>query len=181
MVFSAFKKDLLEKMVTNKGENLLNLSFVQPVLLVFLRQLGCTFCREALVDISKERKKIEGLGTKIVLVHMADPEVAEEFFSKFELPGIAHISDPECNYYRSFGLGKGTFTQLFGLSTWIRGFDIGVIQGYGLEYGSHLGDSFQMPGVFMLQDGEVKESYIHKLASSRPDYHELVKCCVVDG
>lgn len=181
MLYAAPEKELLEQMMTQKDERLLDLTFAQPVMLVFLRQLGCTFCREALADIAKERKRIEGLGTKIVLVHMAAAEVAEEFFDKFDLPGIDHISDPECNYYRSFGLGKGTFTQLFGLSTWIRGFDIGVVRGYGLEYGSHLGDSFQMPGVFILQDGEIKESYIHKLASSRPDYHELVKCCVIDA
>jgi hypothetical protein len=29
----------------------------------------------------------------------------------------------------------------------------------------------------MIIDGEVKESFIHKLASDRPDYLKLVQCC----
>jgi peroxiredoxin len=179
MILNAVEEKLLDQMRTNEGYSLLDLSYRQPVLLVFLRHFGCTFCREALDDIARKRQTLETAGTKLVFVHMATSEVATQYFGRFNLPGVEHISDPDSYFYKAFGLGKGTFTQLFGLRTWIRGFDAGVMRGHGLEYGAHLGDSFQMPGVFILQNGDIKESYIHKLASDRPDYEKLTRCCTI--
>ena len=109
---------------------------------------------------------------------MADNEIAERYFTRYELEGVDHIADPSCRFYKAFGLTKGTFTQLFGLQTWIRGFNAGVVEGHGI--GQQLGDGFQMPGVFVISNGEVKESYIHRLASDRPDYFQLAKCCTID-
>lgn len=167
--------EVLEQMITNTGESLLHYASKQPVLLIFLRPLGCTFCREALADISARRSNIEGSGLMIIFVHMADHQTAERYFERYNLGGITNISDPECRYYAAFGLVKGTFTQLFGLHSWIRGFNIGFVQGHGV--GSMIGDGFQMPGVFIVQDGEIKEAFIHKLVSDRPDYEQLVRNC----
>lgn len=175
MVDTKISATFLEEMTTNTGGNILQLSYKQPVLLVFLRHFGCTFCREALADLSKQKPVIEKLGSKIVFVHMTTNEVADRYFNRYELEGAIHVSDPECRYYAGFGLIKGSFTQLFGLSSWIRGFSIGVVQGHGI--GPMLGDGFQMPGAFVIQDGEVKEQFIHKLASDRPDYMALVEGC----
>ncbi|MCB9267854.1 MAG: redoxin domain-containing protein [Lewinellaceae bacterium] len=171
-------EELLSRMNLNTGEALFDFSFRQPVLLVFLRHFGCTFCREALSDISGQRQEIEAQGSRIVFVHMTTDDIAERYFNRYGLEGAIHISDPECKYYAAFGLVKGNFTQLFGLSSWIRGFSAGVMAGHGV--GPQLGDGFQMPGVFVIQDGEVKNSFIHKLASDRPDYLGLMKCCDVE-
>ncbi|NBC09592.1 MAG: redoxin domain-containing protein [Bacteroidetes bacterium] len=171
--------ELLSKMTTNSGETLYDLSHKQLVMLVFLRHFGCTFCREALADIAEQREKIEAVGSKLVFVHMTTNEVAERYFNRYNLEGVTHISDPDREFYASFGLVKGSFTQLFGLQSWIRGFSAGVVSGHGV--GPQLGDGFQMPGVFVLRDGEVKNSFIHKLASDRPDYIDLVECCGVES
>ena len=169
--------DVLQKMVSNTGESVHDLSFRHPVLLVFLRHFGCVFCREALVDISQRRVSIEEKGSRIVFVHMAENEVAEKYFQKHGLENIPHVSDPSCSYYAAFGLAKGNFNQLFGLQVWMRGFSAGLLDGYAL--GQHLGDGFQMPGVFVLLDGQVRERFIHKLSSDRPDYEVLAGCCVI--
>ncbi len=174
----AFAPELLDEMSVNTGQTLREMSEEQPVLLVFLRHFGCIFCREALSDIAEKKKEIEELGAKVVFVHMTDNEVAGRYFSRFGLEGALHISDPECRYYQAFGLVKGNLTQLFGLQSWIRGFSAGVLSGHGI--GPQLGDGFQMPGVFVIQDGAVKSSFIHKLASDRPDYVELARCCSVE-
>jgi peroxiredoxin len=171
--------ELLAEMKTNTGADLRALSKDQPVMLVFLRHFGCTFCREALADIADQRHQLEESGMQLVFVHMTDNDVAERYFNRYKLEGVLHISDPECEYYAAFGLVKGNFTQLFGLQSWIRGFSAGVVSGHGV--GPQLGDGFQMPGIFVLQDGEVKNSFIHKLASDRPDYFDLVQCCAVEG
>ncbi len=168
---------MIKEMIISNGVSLRNFSDEGPVMLIFLRHFGCTFCREALSDISRDRSQIESTGTKLVFVHMSTPEIAEEYFKKYNLDGALHISDPECKYYASFGLVKGNLTQLFGLKTWIRGFSAGVMDGHGV--GPQLGDGFQMPGVFIISEGEIRESFVHKQASDRPDYHELAKCCIV--
>ncbi|TNE48367.1 MAG: redoxin domain-containing protein [Bacteroidetes bacterium] len=171
---------LWSEMVTqNSGESLAQISDASPVLLVFLRHFGCSFCREAISDIAKRRKSLESSGVRVVLVHMAaDRSVAEKFFKKYKLLPVDHISDPDKRFYRAFGLGKGTPTQLFGLMNWIRGFQAGVVEGHGFAYHSEeIGDGFQMPGVFVLHKGEVKHTFIHEHAWDRPDYEKIVEVC----
>jgi len=172
-------EDYLQEMTTNAGNSLEKLSHQRPVLLVFLRHFGCTFCREAMAELSKRRANIEAQGTHLIFVHMADNEIADRYFNRYELSGVEHVSDPDCKYYTGFGLTKGSFNQLFGLQSFMRGFTAGVIKGHGI--GAQLGDGFQMPGVFVLRDGQIRESFIHKLSSDRPNYEELAKCCAVPG
>jgi Peroxiredoxin len=157
------------------GETLAEMTEKQPVMLVFLRFFGCSFCREAISDIAKRQKKFREKGFRVVFVHMApDPETAEKFFKKYKLSPVDHISDPEKRFYQAFGLGRGTPQQLFGLMNWIRGFQASVIEGHGAELEtSELGDGFQMPGVFVLHKGETLRSYIHRYAHDRPDYEEI--------
>ena len=171
-------KELLEQMQTSTGESLAAISNRQLVVLIFLRHFGCTFCREALSDISKKRSEILATGTEIVFVHMSEFKIAEKYFKRYNLDGAIHISDPECHYYQQFGLTKGNFNQLFGLQSWIRGFSAGVANMHGVGI-RQIGDGFQMPGVFVIHEGQIKDSYIHKLSSDRPDYVALLNCCAV--
>ncbi len=177
MPYSSIAPEIMEEMRTNRGEALRDLSYTQPLMLVFLRQFGCTFCREALTDIAGKRKEIESLGMQLVFVHMADTEIADRYFRRYNLEGVTHISDPGCTYYKYFGLIKNTITQLFGLQFFMRGFQAAVIGGH--VPGPSLGDDFQMPGIFIIQEGEIRESFIHKLAYDRPNYLELAKCCSI--
>ena len=162
-----------------KNQSLAQMADEKPILLVFLRFFGCSFCREAISDISKQRKRLEKLGVRIVFVHMArDQETAEKFFRKYKLFPIDHIPDPEKQFYQAFGLGRGTPVQLFGLMNWIRGFQAGIIEGHGAAYQNEdMRDGFQMPGVFVLHKGEIKNSFIHRHAWDRPDYEEIVSYC----
>ncbi len=165
-------------MIANNGKSLLQLSSEQPVMLVFLRHFGCTFCRAALAEISARKDEFESTGTSIVFVHMSDESTAGKYFNRYKLSHPIHIADPECRFYEAFGLVKGSFNQLFGLNVWIKGFQEGVVQGHGIGI-KQLGDGFQMPGVFLIMDGEVREQYIHKSASDKPDYAKLINCCGV--
>jgi peroxiredoxin len=178
MVEARKEWDALEQMLTNQGDDVRARSFKKPVLLVFLRHFGCTFCREALADIAKKRTVIEQGGVEIVFVHMADNETAERYFTRYRLEGVVHVSDPTCAFYAAFGLVKANMTQLFGLQFWIRGFQAGLLDGHGA--GQVIGDGFQMPGVFVIRDGEIIERFVHKLPSDRPDYSRLLDCCGVE-
>lgn len=165
-----------KQMITNEGDSLFELSHDKPVLLVFLRHFGCTFCREALEELSNKREKLKTDGVELVFVHMADNDTAEKYFKRYKLEGCRYISDPDCVWYQRFGLVKGNFNQLFGLNVWMRGIQAGVIQGHGI--GSYVGDGFQMPGVYMIQQACVREKFVHNKVSDKPDYEQLAACCV---
>ncbi len=169
--------NVLVNVQTNIGETIQEISVNKPVLLVFLRHFGCTFCREALSEISEKRVEIESRGVEVVFVHMSDNKTAEQYFKRHNLEGVIHISDPDCNLYQQFGLVKGTLQQLLGFNVWIRGIDAGIKKGHGM--GRFLGDAFQMPGVFVIRNGTIREQYIHKQSSDRPDYEKMAECCVV--
>lgn len=164
-------------MKTQDGDSIWELSSKQPVMLVFLRHFGCTFCREALGDIARERPRIEKTGVRLVFVHMSDRETADRYFDRYDLLPVRHVSDPDCRFYQAFGLTRGRFTQLVGLHSFIRGFDAAFKQGHGVGV-RQIGDGFQMPGIFVLHKGQLRESFIHKLSSDRPDYLKLAtNCC----
>ncbi len=170
----------LTNIITSTGESLFEISNDQTVLLVFLRHFGCIFCKEALIDISKKRKAFEGKCIRVVLVHMATDEVAEDYFKNFNLTGSTHISDPQCQLYQNFGLLKATSSQLMGLKNWVRGFEVSI--GKGIEVSiRNIGDAFQMPGIFVIKGGCIQDSFIHKSPADRPDYERLVRCCISES
>jgi len=154
------------------GTTIAELSKAAPVLLVFLRHTGCTFCREALSDISEQRQSIEASGARIVLIHMGTEEHAAQYFQHYGLQDVPRISDPNQALYRAFGLGRGSLMNLFGPKVLLRGFHAAVLKGHGI--GRLVGDGFQMPGVFLVFHGEVLRSYRHQSAADRPHYSRFV-------
>ena len=172
---SPFWGDIL----SSSGQSLSELTSEKPVLLVFLRHFGCSFCREAISDLSKRREKFEAKGVSVVFVHMSpDEKTVKQFFKRYKLWPVVHVSDPEKKYYAAFGLGRGTPQQLFGLMNWIRGFQAGIMEAHGFALQSEsMGDGFQMPGIFLLQQNEIVNSFIHEFAWDRPDYDEIVSVC----
>lgn len=165
--------EILEAIYTNEDEDLYSLSKKQPVMLVFLRHFGCTFCREALSDISKLRDDLEKRNVRLVLVHMSEDDLATRYFKKYKLVPVAHISDPDLSLYDLFGLSKGSFGQLFGLKVIRRTLTAGVLAGHGL--GAPHGNPNQMPGVFIIKDGAVQRKFIHHSAADRPVYLDLLE------
>ncbi|TVR83348.1 MAG: AhpC/TSA family protein [Saprospirales bacterium] len=161
----------LKKMTTNKGDDLYYIAGQKPTLVVFLRNFGCMFCREAMEDISKVKTEILEKGVEIVLVHMSEQETAEKFLKKFKIDDLSHISDPSTEFYQAFGIMKGTFNQLFGLHNWMRGFDAAFVKGHGVSV--PIGDGFQMPGIFLISGNTIEKSYVHKSISDRPNYLDL--------
>jgi hypothetical protein len=128
-------------------------------------------------DLSRKKAQYEEAGLHLIFVHMSDAEEAGHNFKQFNLEGCEHVCDPECHYYAAFGLRKGSISQLFGLQVMLRGLDAGIRKGHGL--GAFTGDGFQMPGVFLIQNGAIREQFIHQLASDRPDYDKIISCCII--
>jgi peroxiredoxin len=164
----------LEMAANQDGDPIMELSSRQPVMLVFLRQFGCPFCRQTLTDIRERRAEVEDAGFRIALVHMVTDERAAEILQDFDLQTLDRIEDRDCDLYRAFGLGRGGFIQLFGISEWFVVFAAALRNRNG--YGPLEGDGFRMPGVFVIHRGKVVAAYRHERSSSRPDYVELTRC-----
>lgn len=158
---------------TEAGESLESLSQRSPVLILFLRHAGCPFCREALADLAKQRANIENTGVAIAFVHMGTEAQAHELLRRYGLEDLPRISDPHRGVYRAFGLTRGTLTELFGPRVWWRGLEAMLWERHGA--GWLIGDSFQMPGVFLLYHGEVIRSFRHHSIADRPDYAAMAQ------
>jgi len=171
--YSAADIDIFPNIITNTGRNVKEISFSQPVMLVFLRNFGCTFCRQALSDIFKQRDQIKELGVLPILVHLNTEDIANQYLDKYQLSDIERVADVEMRLYADFGLTKGNFNQLFGFQNWINGFNSGIVKGHGVR--PPIGDGLQMPGVFLIKEGEIVHKFIHEFASDRPNYVDLAR------
>jgi hypothetical protein len=158
----------LQQAVTQDGESLLDMSNEAPLLLVFLRHFGCTFCREAIAELASKQTGIQATGSKIVFVHMSEDKEAAVLFEEYGMGDVARVSDPSGDIYRTFNLHRGNWRQLLGWKVLKRGVEAGLIKGHGV--GLPAGDIRQMPGVFLIYRGELLKSFRHKSASDRPDY-----------
>lgn len=157
----------------SSGIKLLDYQNQQPVLLVFLRHVGCTYCREAAADISSQRKSIEASGAKIVFVHMSSQEKFSQFLKDYNLSDCPQISDPDRALYKAFNLKTGSPVELFGPKVLLRAFTDGALLKHGL--GIPEGDPFQMPGTFLIHKGKIIKSFVHKSIADRPDYCEIAQ------
>lgn len=163
-------QDPLSTVVGDSGKTLVEMSQSGPVLVVLLRHAGCVFHREALSDLAEAKQELNANDVQLAIVHMASGPNPADHSCGDRLDGAVHFSDPSCALYRAFGLERGTLGQLLGPVVWWRGF-LAFLRGHGV--GCMVGDGFQMPGVFLLQDGQVKKAYRHKTAADRPDYLQV--------
>jgi peroxiredoxin len=163
---------VIKNAMTSSGSSLADISQQSPVLIVFLRHSGCTFCREALEDLSKTRAEIEKNGTKLALVHMGTAESFAAFTATYGLGDVPAISDPERRLYRGLGLRRGKLVQLLGWTVWWRGFKSFLA---GHRPGAMEGDGMQMPGVFLIHHGRVVRRFHHANAAERPNYAKLAQ------
>jgi hypothetical protein len=161
---------IAESYLSQHGENIDALSQSRPVLLVFLRHFGCTFCREAVCEIEKLRPDIESRGAQLAFVHLSTEERAQEFFTPHHFEDIPRFADPDGRLYEAFGLVRAKWQQYLNprsigrmLSAWAHGNFLGVPDG----------DVERMPGVFLIHHAEIRKSFRHKLVSDRPDYLAL--------
>jgi len=162
--------DLIHSYRSQTGEDVSALSQARPLLLVFLRHFGCTFCREAVSELEKLRPKIEALGTHLSFVHLASEERARKYFAPHHFEDISRFSDPEGRLYEEFGLYRAKWHQYLNPRSIVRLFSA---WSRGHFLGAPAGDIERMPGVFLIYRGQIVKSYRHRLVSDRPDYVSL--------
>jgi peroxiredoxin len=171
-IFRGSLRDALANAYTDSGETLLRLTEDGPRLLVFLRDRGCIFCREALHDLRAQRLAIEAAGVPLVIVHMGMPDEGASIAESYGLAGVDLVADPLRELYQAFHLEQGSLGQLLGPRVFVRGVAAtlkGNVQGW------FVGDALQMPGAFVVSHGAILRAFRHRSAGDRPDYLALAR------
>jgi peroxiredoxin len=166
---AAVTPELLARFKANTGQTLDELSRATPLLVVFLRHLNCVFCREALADLARQRPDMAARGIGLALVHQASDQQARGLIERYGLGDVPRISDPARELYRAFGLRPGSLRELLGAEVWQRGL-LALLFGWHLEWFEYGGKANQLPGVFLVYDGQVVMNFKADNAGARPDY-----------
>ena len=165
--------DALRRFRTESGRTLLELVDESPVLLVFLRHFGCSFCREALDQVSGIQEQLQARGVRPVFVHLGSPERAKPYFDFYKLSHAERVSNPDGSLYAhpAFHLPrKHPLFHFLVLENW-KGWLQGAIRKYGI--GLIKEDAHQMPGVFFLRDGKIVRSFRYRTIADQPKYLKL--------
>lgn len=78
---------------------------------VFLRHVGCIFCREQVKELRDNAEALERAGLAVVVITPDRPSRARTFVEEHDIP-FPTLTDPERNAYRAYGLMDGSFGQL---------------------------------------------------------------------
>jgi peroxiredoxin len=159
---------------TESGASLLGLVEASPVLLVFLRHFGCSFCRHAISDVAELKPELDKRGVRPVFVHLGTPERAKPFFDYYGIGDVERVSDPEARVYQLplFALPRmHPALTLLQPSVWM-GWLKGAIFKHGI--GAIKEDGHQMQGIFFLRGPKIVRQFRYKTIADEPNYLKLV-------
>jgi peroxiredoxin len=145
----------------------------ESAVLVFLRHLACSFCREQVTDLLSRTDDFVKLGAIVVLVTVNRWEETSRFCKDRNLvdPFIC-VSDPDRTAYHAYSLSRGHTSQIFNPHVMARGVHAML---HGHFNGIPKADPFQMPGVFAVnQKGIVIFAHRHRDASDNPDVEDIL-------
>ena len=159
---------------TEAGTKLLSLVEESPVLLIFLRHFGCSFCRQAISDVAGLQAELASRHVRPVFVHLGPPDLARVYFEYYGLGDVERVNDPDASIYQLpvFGLGRknplGQALNPLVIFGWLKG----TVFKHGI--GKIQGDGHQMPGIFFLKGGKIVRRFIYKTIADQPDYLKLI-------
>lgn len=136
---------------------------------VFLRQLGCIFCRD-LVGILKSQVEIMPRFPKLLFFHPGNLEQGEFYFSD-KFPSAEAVADPNGEIYGTFNFHEGKWYELFHPKTFAKAF-----QAYrrGARQGETMGNVKFMGGVLLYKNGELFWEHRSKYAGDLPSVSTMI-------
>ncbi len=150
-----------DRITLHTGEQLLlsSLYAEKPLALIFLRHLGCVFCR-VVVDDLKNRPDLN-----IVFVALEGVEEIAEFKVEHGSPHT-FICDTDKSLHEAFGMKQGGWGQIINRETFKAGLEVSK-KGYTLN--KPTSDPMMLSGVFIIgKGGEVFCEHRAKHAADNP-------------
>ena len=129
--------------------------YKQPLVLLFVRHLGCPFCRDQLLEMRDGYERIRAAGGEVAAVTMGTIEQAARIKQSLGLP-FTCLADSQQEAYRAFEIPRGSLSQVAGPSIWGPG--LAALRRGGL--GVPRGDLLQLQATLVI-DGEGIVRYVH--------------------
>ncbi|HMW08339.1 MAG TPA: redoxin domain-containing protein [Leptospiraceae bacterium] len=143
--------------------------FAKPVVLFFLRYIGCPICQ---LEISKIKKNQELLSKyNVFVVLQSKPETVANQISETDLP-FAILCDPKEELFKLFKVQNGSLLSYLhphNLLTLL------IALSKGIMHGKFEGKEKQVPAVFvLLPNGKVQYAYYGKRIDDLPNLKVIV-------
>jgi peroxiredoxin len=142
----------------------------KPLVLFFVRHLGCPLCRSQAAEIKKNVDRFTEAGAEIAMVTMGTGDDAAEFRRRMELPfTVLADADQEC--YRAFSVPRGGVLSVIGPHLLPSGLMA------TLKFGAAKSetDPWQLPGAFVIDTkGEIRFAHRAKHSADWPKNDDLV-------
>lgn len=143
----------------------------QPIVLVFVRHSGCTFCRTQAADLRDEYPAIQAAEADVVLVTMDDPKALASFKQQLDLPFLC-VSDPQQVAYRAYQCPRGSLWEVAGPGMWGRAIKSVFKHGFGRIRG----DAMQLPGSFVIdRSGVIRFAYRSRHSADWAPVDDLIR------
>jgi prostamide/prostaglandin F2alpha synthase len=148
----------------------------KPVVLLFLRRLGCPICRAYIQALSKGKQLFEELGAQLVCLSFEAIGEGSDFDHSFEAgkywTGPLYVIDKSV-YAQLFGR-KGFFDNFYGLLD-MKKEALQAVKDQKVE-GNYRGDGFQLGGQFVVDPrGTVHLDHRQKLFGDDATFGDLLK------
>lgn len=140
--------------------------------LVFLRHLGCIFCREQVAALRAGFSALQEAGVAVICVAQGEPKTGKALTLLLDMPFPLLLCGDDMSVYRAYGLVPGTSAQLFGLKSITRGF---LALAHGYRQGKLEGDGYQLGGAFLVdRTGTIRWAHPCENASDIVTPHDLL-------
>lgn len=156
---------------TNTPTRISSLWAARPLVLVFIRHLGCPFCRAHVAEIRAEYSQFEAADCEMAVVAMGDVAAIAAFRKDLSLP-FRMLADPEQRAYRVFELPRGGVNAIAGPRVWWAGLKATLKFGGGKV----VGDPMQLPGSFVIdQQGIIRLAHHSSNSAEWASNDELLR------
>jgi hypothetical protein len=126
------------------------------------------FCREMVAELRQVAAQDPDF-PDILLFVQGSVEQSKRFFSE-RWPEARAVADPRRRFYKAFGIGRASLRQLASpglLTAGARAVANGHIQG------KTVGDTAQMPGLMLVQEGRIVWQHRFHHAGDHPDWEKI--------
>ena len=147
-----------------------------PLVLVFLRQPGCPFCRQMLAQLRRAARAFLARNATVAVVLPVDVVAAQATVIAHAPPFVC-LADPQGAAYDLYGVRQGSLLQVAGPAVVAAGVQA-ILRGH--LPGLPRGDVWRLSAVFVIgSDGRV--SYVHRArnAADNPSADRLL--AAIDG
>lgn len=158
----------LRRSTSSHGRNLWDLSQESPLLVLFIRHSGCTFCREALARLKADEPELTGQGIKLAVVHMGDEATERKLARTYDLESAHWVPDPERRLYAACDLRLGTLNGLIGVKPLTRALFGGAFFKHGV--GVMKENGLQLGGAVLLHEGRIVKADRYTTSADTTDF-----------